>query len=79
MTVAATRARSAVEPSELLAPAGVVVLVEGRWGNGVGLRADETEAIVRTARSEVTVRHLPEDIFWGKTVDDERYLLTSRS
>lgn len=63
---------------ELLAPAGVVVLVEGRWGNGVGLRADEAEAIVRTARSEVTVRHLPEDVFWGKTIDDERYLLTSR-
>jgi len=64
---------------ELLAPAGVVVLVEGRWGNGAGLRAEEAEAIVRTSRSEVTVRHLPEEVFWGKTIDDERYLLTSRS
>jgi len=64
---------------QLLAPTGVVVLVEGRWGTGAGLRADEAEAIVRTARSEVTVRHLPEDVFWGKTVDDERYLLTSRT
>ncbi|MCW2833673.1 MAG: class SAM-dependent methyltransferase [Nocardioides sp.] len=64
---------------ELLAPGGEAVLVEGRWGNGAGLGADEAEAIVRTARSEVTVRHLPEDVFWGKTINDERYLLTSRS
>ena len=63
---------------ELLAPGGVVVLVEGRWGTGAGLSAREAEAIVRTARAEVTVRHLPEAVFWGKAVDDERYLLTSR-
>ena len=64
---------------ELLRPDGVVVLVEGRWDTGAGLSASDAEAIVRTARSEVTVRHLPEDVFWGKTIDDERYLLTSRS
>ena len=62
---------------ELLAPDGVVVLIEGRWGNGAGLTASDAEAIVRTARSQVTVRHLPEDVFWGKRIDDERYLLTS--
>lgn len=63
---------------DLLAPDGVVVLVEGRWGNGAGLSASEAEAIVRTARSEAAVRHLPEDVYWGKPIDDERYLLTSR-
>jgi SAM-dependent methyltransferase len=63
---------------ELLAPGGVVVLVEGRWGTGAGLGASEVEAIVRTARAEATVRHLSEAVFWGKHVDDERYLLTSR-
>lgn len=64
---------------ELLAPGGVVVLVEGRWGTGAGLSARAAEAIVRTARAEATVRHLPEAVFWGKVIDDERYLLTSRS
>ena len=64
---------------DLLAPGGVVVLVEGRWGTGAGLTARAAEDIVRTARAEVVVRHLPEDVLWGKTIDDERYLLTSRS
>lgn len=64
---------------ELLAPGGVMVLVEGRWGTGAGLTASAAEAIVRTTRSEATVRHLPEDVFWGKAIDDERYLLTSRA
>lgn len=63
--------------TDLLGVGGLVVLLEGRWGNGAGLSAAEAEAIVRTTRSEVTVRHLPEDVFWGKTVHDERYLLTS--
>lgn len=63
---------------DLLAPGGVVVLVEGRWGTGAGLSAREAEVIVRTARAQVTVRHLPDDVLWGKTIDDERYLLTSR-
>jgi len=63
--------------TELLAPDGVVVLVEGRWSNGVGLSAIETEAIVRAVRSEATVRHLTEDVYWGTTITDERYLVTS--
>ena len=63
--------------TELLAAGGVVVLVEGLWGNGAGLSAEQTEAIVRAVRSEATVRHLPEDVYWGKPITDERYLLTS--
>ncbi len=59
--------------------AAVAVLVEGRWGTGAGLSAIEAEAIVRTTRSEVTARHLPEDVYWGRPIDDERYLLTSRA
>lgn len=62
----------------LLRPAGVVVLVEGRWGTGAGLSAVDAERIVRTARQHVEVRPLPERIYWGKEIDDERYLLLSR-
>ena len=36
---------------DLLAPDGVVVLVEGRWGTGAGLTASAAEAIVLTARA----------------------------
>lgn len=64
---------------DLLKPQGVVVLIEGRWGTGAGLTANEAEAIVRTALREVEVRYLPEADYWGKAIDDERYLLVSRS
>lgn len=63
----------------LLDPRGILVLVEGRWGTGAGLRAADAERIVRTARRDVSVRHLPEAVLWGKDIDDERYLLVSRA
>jgi SAM-dependent methyltransferase len=64
---------------DLLAPPGTLVLVEGRWGTGAGLTAREAEAVVRTRRTHVEVRHLPESVYWGKDVDDERYVLVSRA
>lgn len=61
----------------LLNDDGVVVLVEGRWHTGGGLTAVEAERIVRTARAHVEVQSLPDPIYWGKEIDDERYLLVS--
>jgi SAM-dependent methyltransferase len=63
----------------LLRPGGVAILVEGRWSTGSGLSAAEAERIVRSVRAEAEVRHLPEAIYWGKEIDDERYLLVSSS
>ncbi len=63
---------------DLLKPGGIVVLVEGRWGTGAGLTAAEAEAIVRSRMSDVVVRPLPDAVFWGKEIDDERYLLVGR-
>lgn len=63
---------------ELLAPGGRVVLVEGRWGTGAGLTAAECEEIVRTQLTDVTVTPLPDPVYWGKPITDERYLLTAR-
>src|SRR5262245_17140415 len=60
---------------DLLAPGGVVVLVEGRWGTGAGLTAADASRIVRTARTEADVTPLPDAIYWGKEIGDERYLL----
>lgn len=63
--------------TRLLKPDGVVVLVEGRWHTGGGLTAAQAEQIVRTRRSNVEVKHLPEAVYWGKDITDERYLLVS--
>lgn len=61
----------------LLAPGGRLVLVEGRWFTGGGLAAADTEALVRATGRGAVVRHLPEPVYWGKEIDDERYLLVS--
>lgn len=61
----------------LLKPGGLVVLVEGRWGTGAGLTAAEAARIVRTARAEASTHPLLDPVYWGKVVDDERYLLVS--
>ncbi|HEY6932819.1 MAG TPA: class I SAM-dependent methyltransferase [Marmoricola sp.] len=63
---------------QLLAPGGVVVLIEGSWETGAGLSARECEQVVRTVRHEVQVRSLAERVYWGKDIADERYLLLSR-
>ncbi len=64
---------------DLLRTPGVVILVEGRWHTGAGLSAGECERVVRTARKHVEVRHLPDDVYWGRPITDERYLLVSRA
>lgn len=61
----------------LLRPDGRLLLVEGSWSTGAGLRADETERLLRAHRSEVHVRPLPEDVYWGREITDERYLVLS--
>jgi SAM-dependent methyltransferase len=62
---------------DLLRPGGLVVLVEGSWSTGAGLTAREAEDVVRTARAEVVVRPLAEAVYWGRPIEDERYLLVS--
>lgn len=62
----------------LLAPGGVLVLVEGFWSAGGGIPAERCEELVLRHRSEAVVTHLPQPELWGKEVDDERYLLVSR-
>jgi SAM-dependent methyltransferase len=62
----------------LLAPAGCLVLVEGRWGNGAGLSAAQTVELVEATGREAELRMLPEATYWGREIDDERYLVVSR-
>lgn len=62
---------------ELLKPGGIAVLIEGRWSTGAGLTADQAEQIVRTVCSTAELRMLPEPVYWGKRISDERYILVS--
>jgi SAM-dependent methyltransferase len=63
---------------DLLAPGGVLVLVEGRWATGAGLSAEEAETLVLSRRQDATVTPLTDPALWGGPIDDERYLLVSR-
>lgn len=59
----------------LLAPGGRIVLVEGSWSTGAGLTADETVRLVEGAGLTARLRRLPEAVYWGREITDERYLV----
>ena len=63
---------------DLLAPGGRLLLVEGRWFNGAGLSAADTTALLAGAQRSCEVRRLTEPVYWGRAIDDERYLAVSR-
>jgi SAM-dependent methyltransferase len=63
---------------ELLLPGGIAVLVEGNWSTGAGLGAVEVARIVESAGFESAVTPLPEPVYWGRSITDERYLLVAR-
>jgi len=61
----------------LLRPGGRLLLVEGNWSTGAGLSAEETVALVGATGREAVLRRLPEAVFWGREISDDRYLVTS--
>lgn len=63
----------------LLAPGGSVVLVEGCWSNAAGLRAEETVALVEATGREARLTRLTDATYWGREIDDDRYLVVSRA
>jgi SAM-dependent methyltransferase len=63
----------------LLRPGGRLVLVEGRWSTGAGLTGSECASLVGNVRKDVSVTRLDDPALWGHPIDDERYLLVSRS
>jgi 2-polyprenyl-3-methyl-5-hydroxy-6-metoxy-1,4-benzoquinol methylase len=62
---------------ELLRPGGMLLLVEGHWFTGGGLTARECESLVREHREDVVLLPLDDAAYWGREIDDERYLLVS--
>ncbi|WP_233223970.1 hypothetical protein [Amycolatopsis sp. CA-128772] len=63
----------------LLQPEGRLVLVEGRWFTGAGIPAGECERLVLAHRGDATVTRLDDPALWGGPIEDERYVLVSRS
>jgi len=62
----------------LLAPGGRLVLVEGRWETGAGLRAAEVEALVAPVARVTRVEELTNRDLWGKDISDERFMLVAQ-
>lgn len=62
----------------LLRPGGRLVLVEGSWSTGAGLRAEECRALVAALGGDVEVSLLDDPALWGRPITDERYLVLAR-
>ena len=61
----------------LLVPGGRLVLVEGRWAGRAGLSAADTVALVEATGREASLNLLPQARYWGREIDDERYVVVS--
>lgn len=62
----------------LLRPDGRLVLVEGNWSTGAGLTGERTVALVEGVGLEAEHRRLPDRAYWGRTIQDERYVVVGR-
>ncbi len=51
--------------------------MEGRWSTGGGVGAADLQRLVRAHGREATVTLLTSARYWGRAIDDERYLLLS--
>ena len=62
---------------DLLTPTGRLVLIEGSWSTGSGLSAAETAALLDGVGRPGTVTPLRDPAYWGKRIDDERYVVVA--
>lgn len=64
--------------TDLLAPGGRLVLVEGWWHTGGGIPAATLLPLVQARLASVGFRLLPDPDLWGGEITDERYLIVAR-
>lgn len=61
----------------LLKATGRIVLVEGRWSTGGGLSAEQTVDLLERAGRTASLTRLSDPVYWGRTITDDRYLVSS--
>lgn len=61
----------------LLGDHGRLILIEGRWSTGAGLSACQTAGLVRAHGRDSETIPLVDEVYWGKPIDDERYVVIS--
>ena len=62
--------------AEYLLQKGRLILIEGYWGTGAGLRANEVIELLPPAFTTVSVVNLRDNPkLWGRVVTDERYVI----
>ena len=54
------------------------LLVEDFWSTGAGLTSDVLEKAVKNEIGSASTVPLNDSIYWGKQIDDERYLVLSK-
>jgi len=63
----------------LLAPGGILMLVEGLWTTGAGMSAAQVCHLVLRNRAHAEVTRLDDASFWGGPIQDERFIVVSRN
>ncbi len=63
--------------AKLLRSGGRLVLIEGSWSTGAGLTAAATVALVEATGLTAYVIPLEEPAYWGREIDDERYVVVA--
>ncbi|MBC7464182.1 MAG: class I SAM-dependent methyltransferase [Actinobacteria bacterium] len=61
----------------LLNEQGYFVLVEGFWSTGAGITSAVLENAVKNEMGAASTIPLNDPLYWGKQIDDERYLIVS--
>jgi len=62
---------------KLLKPGGRLILVEGRWFTGAGIGPGRCRELVEATGCSTELRMLDDPAFWGKPIDDQRFLLVA--
>ena len=62
----------------ILKESGYLILVEGFWSTGAGITSDDLERAVKAEMGAADIFPLNSPLYWGKPIDDERYLVHSR-
>ena len=64
--------------TDLLAPGGRMILVEGHWFTGGGLRQDELLDLLDPRLTVLDTARLDDPALWGKEIKDERYYVMAK-